>query len=145
MNYLLDTNVLSEPLKIQPNSIVMERLKKYQNHIVTSTIVLHELYFGCYQLPPSRKKETIKTYVDDVVAANIPLYSYNEEAAEWHARERARLQSIGQTPPFVDGQIAAIAHVNDLILVTRNITDFHSFLDLQIQSWHIEAGSDPGK
>jgi len=57
-------------------------------------------------------------------------------AAKWHACERARLQSIGKTPPFVDGQIAAIAYVNNLILVTRNITDFDSFSDLQIQSWH---------
>ena len=139
MKYLLDTNVLSEPLKIQPDSRVMDRLQQYQNNIVTATIVLHELYFGCYQLPPSRKKETIKKYIDEVVVANIPMYSYNEEAAEWHARERGRLQSIGRTPPFVDGQIAAIAHVNNLILVTRNITDFYSFSDLQIQNWHFSG------
>ena len=136
MNYLLDTNVLSEPLKIQPNSAVMNRLEQYQNHIVTATIVLHELYFGCYQLPPSKKKETIKTYIDEVVFDNIPLYTYDEEAAEWHARERARLQSIGLTPSFVDGQIAAIAVVNDLTLVTRNLRDFQSFSELRTQSWH---------
>lgn len=136
MKYLLDTNVLSEPLKIQPDAIVMERLQQHQNHIVTATIVLHELYFGCYQLPPSRKEKSIKKYIDEVVVANIPMYSYNEDAAEWHAHERARLQSIGQTPTFVDGQIAAIAHVNNLILVTRNISDFYSFSDLQIQCWH---------
>ena len=136
MNYLLDTNVLSEPLKIQPNSAVMNRLEQYQNHIVTATIVLHELYFGCYQLPPSKKKETIKTYIDEVVFDNIPLYTYDEEAAEWHARERARLQFIGLTPPFVDGQIAAIAVVNDLTLVTRNLRDFQSFSELRTQSWH---------
>ena len=65
MKYLLDTNVLSEPLKIQPDAIVMERLQQYQNHIVTATIVLHELYFGCYQLPPSRKEKSIKKYIDD--------------------------------------------------------------------------------
>jgi|SRR6056297_265869 len=136
MNYLLDTNVLSEPLKIQPDCMVMERLKEHQDHIVTATVILHELYFGCYQLPSSRKKETIKTYINEVVTANLPLYPYNEDAAEWHARERARLQSTGRTPPFVDGQIAAIAFINDLILVTRNTSDFQLFSDLQIQNWH---------
>ncbi len=136
MKYLLDTNVLSEPLKIQPDAILMELLQQHQNHIVTATIVLHELYFGWYLLPPSRKEKTIKKYIDEVVIANIPMYSYNEDAAKWHACERSRLQSIGKTPPFVDGQIAAIAYVNNLILVTRNITDFDSFSDLQIQSWH---------
>jgi len=136
MKYLLDTNILSEPLKTRPDPAVMEGLQQHQHHIATATIVLHELYFGCYQLPPSRKKETIKTYIDEVISATLPVYSYNEEAAEWHARERARLQAIGKMPPFVDGQIAAIAHVNDLTLVTRNITDFLSFSDVQIQSWH---------
>lgn len=136
MKYLLDTNILSEPLKIQPDAIVMGRLRQHQNHIVTATIVLHELYFGWNFLPASRKKKTIKKYIDEVVMANIPMYSYNEDAAKWHACERARLQSIGKTPPFADGQIASIAYVNNLILVTRNITDFDSFSDLQIQSWH---------
>ena len=136
MNYLLDTNVLSEPLKVRPDPGVMERLEQYQKDIVTATLVIHELYFGCYLLPPSRKKETIKTYIDEIVAVNIPLYAYNEDAAKWHARERARLQSAGLTPPFVDGQIAAIAHVNDFTLVTRNVGDFDLFSDIEIQNWH---------
>ncbi|OQX23219.1 MAG: VapC toxin family PIN domain ribonuclease, partial [Desulfobacteraceae bacterium IS3] len=42
----------------------------------------------------------------------------------------------GQTPSFADGQIAAIAKVNDLILVTRNTSDFKIFADLKIENWH---------
>jgi tRNA(fMet)-specific endonuclease VapC len=34
-----------------------------------------------------------------------------------------------------DGQIAAIAKVNGLILVTRNISDYQEFLDLRIENW----------
>lgn len=136
MNYLLDTTVLSEPLKIKPDNTVLEYLKLHQNNIATATIVLHELYFGWCQLSPSHKEKTIKHYIDEVVIANIPMYPYDEEAAKWHACERARLQAIGKTPPFVDGQIAAIAHVNNLILVTRNTADFESFSDLHIQKWH---------
>jgi predicted nucleic acid-binding protein len=41
-------------------------------------------------------------------------------AAEWHAAERARLAALGKTPPFVDGQITAIAYANSLTLVTLN-------------------------
>ncbi len=41
-----------------------------------------------------------------------------------------------QPPPFVDGQIAAIAYVNNLILVTRNIEDFKNFADLKLENWH---------
>jgi len=64
------------------------------------------------------------------------ILPYDDMAAEWHAKERARLSSKGATPSFVDGQIAAIAGVNDLILVTRNIDDFKSFLRLKTKNWH---------
>ena len=47
------------------------------------------------------------------------ILPYDDGAAEWHARERARLSSKGLTPSFVDGQVAAITVVNGLILVTR--------------------------
>ena len=63
------------------------------------------------------------------------MLDYNRDAADWHARERARLSAIGRTPPFVDGQIAAIAYVNDLILITLNTGDFENFEGLRVQSW----------
>ena len=44
-----------------------------------------------------------------------------------HATERARIVSIGKTPAFAGGQIAAIAKVNALILVTNNISDYADF------------------
>ena len=71
----------------------------------------------------------------NVVRASFPVLDYNVEAAEWHALERARLSAVGKTPPFVDGQIAAIAHVNDLILITSNTRDFAEFQELRMQSW----------
>ena len=58
---------------------------------------------------------------------SIPVLEYDWKAADWHARERTRLRFAGRTPPFVDGQIAAIARVNDLTLVTANTSDFESF------------------
>ena len=63
------------------------------------------------------------------------MLDYDREAADWHARERARLSAAGRTPPFVDGQIAAIAYVNDLILVTANVSDFENFRGLRVQNW----------
>ncbi|MGK7882028.1 MAG: hypothetical protein AB4060_18295 [Crocosphaera sp.] len=42
---------------------------------------------------------------------------------------------MGKTPAFVDGQIAAIAYTNQLILVTNNVSDFQDFQGLQIENW----------
>jgi tRNA(fMet)-specific endonuclease VapC len=63
------------------------------------------------------------------------LLPYDREAALWHAVERARLASQGRTPPFIDGQIAAVAVVNNLILVTRNTAGFADFAGLTVENW----------
>ncbi len=65
----------------------------------------------------------------------MAVLPYDQMAAEWHAAERARLGAVGLTPPFVDGQIAAVAHVNDLTLVTANTRDFAHFEGLRIEDW----------
>src|SRR2546428_68996 len=57
------------------------------------------------------------------------------DAAEWHARERARLASIGRTVPFADGQIAAVARVNDMVVVTANVGDFEVFRGVEVEDW----------
>jgi tRNA(fMet)-specific endonuclease VapC len=38
-------------------------------------------------------------------------------------------------PPFIDGQIAAIAMVNELALVTSNKADFSRFKGLRVTTW----------
>ena len=136
IKYLLDTNVVSEAIKTSPNNSVMLKLEKYQNEIATATIVWHELQFGCRRLPASRKRELIEAYLEGVVAQNLEILPYDTAAADWHAAERARLTASGKPPAFADGQIAAIAKVNKLILVTRNVLDFKSFSGLKIQNWY---------
>ena len=77
----------------------------------------------------------IERYVEEVVLERFEVVDYDRRAADWHARERARLAAVGTTPPFVDGQIAAIAAVNGLTLVTANTSDFAAFDDLDIERW----------
>lgn len=100
-----------------------------------ASVVWHELLFGSYRLPPSAKRSAIEQYLSEVVAPTIPILPYDDQAAQWHAIERARLVGLGQLPPFADGQIAAIARTNNLILVTTNLTDFSVFEGLQIENW----------
>lgn len=100
-----------------------------------ASIVWHELRFGCARLPVSRRREAIERYLGDVVLASFPILDYDRAAAEWHARERIRLEAAGKTPPFVDGQIAAIASVNDLVLVTADKADFRGFKGLRVEGW----------
>ena len=136
MKYLLDTNVLSEAVKADPNRKVMAMLERHQDEIATAAPVWHELLFGCLRLPVSRKRDMIETYLENVVLRNMDILPYDERSAEWHAQQRARLSMQGKVPSFVDGQIAAIAWVNGMILVTRNTHDFKSFEDIRVLNWH---------
>ena len=133
--YLLDTSVLSEPLRPAPNQLILERLRLHRVEIATAAPVWSELVFGARRLPPSRRRRSIEGYLVDVVRATIPILPYDVAAAEWHAAERARLVGVGKTPPFVDGQIAAVAHINRLVLVTANLADYREFAELQVENW----------
>ena len=136
IRFLLDTNVISEAIKAVPNKAVMRKLEVHQKEIATASPVWHELQFGCYRLPVSRKRSILEAFLLDVVRPSMAILPYDEVAAQWHADQRARLNTIGRPPSFVDGQIAAIAKVNQLILVTRNVADYADFAELDLQNWH---------
>lgn len=135
LKYLLDTNVVSEPLRPRPSRSVLRKLRRHDEEIAIPSIVWHELRYGVERLPMSRKREVIERYLEEVVLTSMPMLGYDREAAEWHALERARLTARGETPAFVDGQIAAIAHVHDLTVVTLNVSDFRRFDGLAVVRW----------
>jgi tRNA(fMet)-specific endonuclease VapC len=137
IRYLLDTNILSEPLKVTPNQHVVNKLNHYCLHCSTATLVIQEMIFGYQSLPISKRRRKIEQYVNKILNATV-IFPYSTDAAIWHGKERARLKAIGKTPAIIDGQIAAIAKVNNLVLVTRNTADFKYFLDIQIENWFVE-------
>lgn len=137
IKYLLDTNIFSEVQRPQPNVNVMTKLQLNYQEISTTSIVIHELLFGCLRLPESKKRQYLKDYIENVIIAQVKIFDYSLASAEWHAKERARLMQIGKTPAFVDGQIASVAAVNNLVLVTNNIADFLDFQGLTIENWFI--------
>jgi len=136
IRFLLDTNVISEAIKAAPHKAVMMKLKVHQKEIATASPVWHELQFGCSRLPVSRRRSILENFLSDVVKPSMAILPYDQAAAEWHAGQRAQLNTTGRTPSFVDGQIAAIAKVNQLTLVTRNVVDYQGFSELDLQNWH---------
>lgn len=134
LRYLLDTNVLWEPTRLDPDAGVMRRIIAAGDTVATAAPVWHELEVGRLRLPAGRRRRTIEAIMDTISAALVIL-AYDTNAAAWHARERARLTRLGRSPPFVDGQIAAIAAVNHLVLVTRNVRDFSGFTGIDVESW----------
>jgi tRNA(fMet)-specific endonuclease VapC len=132
LSFLLDTNIVTEPLRPRPNVRILEQLQRHQSEIA---VVWHELWLGCYRLAATAKRTAIEAYIDKVVGATMPVLPYDERAATWHAAERARLMAAGKTPAFADGQIAAVAVMNELTLVTLNAADFGDYAELQVVDW----------
>ena len=133
LRYLLDTNVLSEPSRRRPDPNVESRLDVHAHEACTSAPILHELQYGLARMPDGTRKQELARYLKRVL--RLEILPYDRDAARWHAEERARLTGRGRTPPFVDGQIAAIAATNGLTLVTRNTGDFDGFTDLSVENW----------
>ena len=135
MRFLVDTDILSEPLRPAPNAGVLAGLERHGGEVATSALNLHELLFGARRLPAGRRRRSLEGYARGVVARTLPVLPYDEKAAAWHADERARLERAGRTVPFTDGQIAAVAAVNELVLVTRSLRDFKPFRGLRVEDW----------
>jgi tRNA(fMet)-specific endonuclease VapC len=134
--FLLDSNIVSEPMRQNPNPKTLARLRQHEGKTAIASVVWHELLFGCQRLPKSAKRDAIEDYLTTVLSVELPVLAYDVLAATWHARERSRLAAVGKTPPFADGQIAAVAAVNDLTLVTTNVADYTNFEGLRIENWN---------
>lgn len=134
LRYLLDTNVVSQPMMKTPAANVMRRLTSRADECAIAAPVWHELHFGCSCMPAGKRRDALQDYLADVVST-FEILAYDDLAARLHAIERARLKELGTTVPFVDGQIAAIARINELVLVTENVRDFAPFKGLTVENW----------
>lgn len=135
LKFLLDTMIVSAPVAKEPNRRVIKKLEQQSGHCAIAAPVWHELIYGASRLPAGKRRAALEDYLQRVVRPSFSILPYDDAAAEWHGRERARLEENGRTPPFVDGQIAAIAFTQGLVLVTANTSDFRSFRSLEAADW----------
>jgi len=135
LRFLLDTNAISEPLKPVPNDAFLRRFRLHGAEMAISVTTWHEALFGMFRLPEGRKRRHVRDYLFDVIAATLPILPYDAAAAQWHAEERARLGARGRNVPFADGQVAAVARVHNLTVVTANVKDFQFFAKLPVENW----------
>jgi tRNA(fMet)-specific endonuclease VapC len=133
--YLLDTSIVSAAATRVPNEHVVRRLRRDGATCAVAAPVWHELLYGASRLPDGPKRAGLEDFLRMVVEPTFPILAYDQVAATWHARERARLERVGKTPPFVDGQIAGIAFSHDLTLVTANVKHFAPFAAIRVVDW----------
>lgn len=131
--YLLDTNVCIEYLRNRnANAVRRIRAEPTQN-IRLCSIVIGELFYGAYYSPdPPRNLALLRRFVS--MFASLP---FDDAIAEIYGRERAQLRQAGTQIGPHDLQIAAIAVVHQLTVVTHNVSEFSRVPGLLIEDWQV--------
>ena len=139
---LLDTNVISEPLRLAADPGVLAWIDAQNiETLYMAAISLAELRFGVAALPAGKRKNTLHQQLERRV---IPLFkgrilSFDVEASEAYAELRAKARDKGKAIGTADGYIAATASANGLSVATRDTAPFEAVGIEVINPWQIET------
>jgi len=126
VKYLLDTCLISELVKREPNPAVVAWLDKQdEQKLFLSVLNLGELQKGISKLPDGTKKEELQAWValDLVERFTGRILELDLEAALCWGRLQGEAERAGEKLPVMDSLIAAIAAAHGLVVVTRNVSD----------------------
>lgn len=140
-SYLLDANIISEIIKVNADFNVLKKLVEHSSDCAMTVMTWHELLYGVERLADGLRKTELTKFIYDDAGENFPLVSYSKKAAEIHAKIRAVCEKNGETVPYGDSQIAAIAIAEDMVLATRNTKHFQAiaeYFPLQLENWFEE-------
>jgi predicted nucleic acid-binding protein len=130
MSYLLDTNIISETIKKQPNQIVISWLKKVDmDKLFLSVITLGEIRKGIENIADNKKKNKIMNWLEIDLAKE---FTGRILAIDLAVADKWGYISAAIKIPAIDALIGATALVNNLKLVTRNTKDFINIPGLEI-------------
>ena len=123
---VLDTDVLSEPLKLRPDPKVLAWLDAQAAETLNmSTISYAELRFGVLKMPDGKRRNDLAAQIERALELfKDRMLEFNVKAAEQLAQIGARCKEIGKPATAPDAYIAAIAAANGFSVATRNVDHF---------------------
>jgi len=126
LNYLLDTCVLSELVKPNPNDKVIGWLDDTPNErLFLSVVTIGEIRKGLTKLPESKKKKSLTNWLNTLLEDyQSRIYDINLTVAENWGIIQGSAENSGTPIASIDSLIAAVAYTYNLTLITRNEKDF---------------------
>jgi predicted nucleic acid-binding protein len=124
---LIDTNVISEIMKVSPSLQVLKWLNSQDSSaLFVSAITIGEIEYGLRILPEGRRrlelKERFERFISEAFRQRV--LAFDEFAARSYGDVMGLRKEIGRPMSVPDGQIAAIARSGGLSIATRNTSDF---------------------
>ncbi len=132
--YLLDTCVLSELVKITPDPQVLQWFEtRKSQELCTSAMTLAELRRGVARLPESKRQSSLLLWLQQLEAAfEDRILAFDKNVAQVWAHMTVQAEAQGKSMAAFDSIIAATARAHGCVLVTRNVRDFaHAGLDVR--------------
>jgi predicted nucleic acid-binding protein len=137
-SFLLDTNVVSELVKRLPEQAVLDWVATQPaSSLYLAVITLGELVRGVVRLGTRARRDRLQAWLTDVLPRQFEgrILAFDREAAVIWGRLLEEGDRAGRPRAAVDAQIAAISLRHDLVLVTRNTSDFEGMGARLVNPW----------
>lgn len=124
---ILDTNVLSELMKSQPDKSVVRWIGEHKAaSLFITTLTQAEILYGLEILPAGKRRTAIKKAAKAMFELDFAgrILPFDIKAAQLFATIVAQRRKIGRPISQIDAQIASITRSHDATLTTRNVDDF---------------------
>ena len=126
---LLDTNLVSEPWKPQPDPHVVAWIDAQAvETLYLSAVTVAELRFGIAAMPAGKRRKILHERLEEEL---LPLFArrvlpFDLEASRAYADLMSKAKTVGQAIDMADGYIAAIAAARGLSVASRDVAPFHA-------------------
>jgi toxin FitB len=136
--FLLDTNCISEAVRIHPEPRVMAWIEATEESMLyLSVLTLGEIRKGIAALPSSKRRTRLETWLEVELSARFSgriLWVDREVADRW-GMLAASSKVKGKSLSAIDGLLAATAVHHNLAIVSRNVGDFANLPVAVVNPW----------
>lgn len=139
MTFLLDTYVVSEWMRSQPDARVVGWLAGVdEDRVYLSVVTLAEIRRGVERLAPGSRRARLDAWLREELPLRFEgrLLAIDAAVADRWGEVVAARETVGRPISSMDAFIAATAAVHALTLVTRNIRDFEGSVEAMLDPWN---------
>jgi predicted nucleic acid-binding protein len=136
--FLLDTNVVSELVRASPHvrALTWIRLQR-PTDLFLAAVSLGEIVRGVVRLPTGSRRSRLEEWVTQSLPRQFAgrIVAFDQQAAVIWGELMGTADRTGRPRASADAQIAATAIRHDLVLVTRNTSDFEDLTSALLNPW----------